>query len=770
MSLFSRWFSKGSAPSPTPAPSEKAAPKPGAADRAQAAAAEERRLQSAIEARDVQTVARLVVAGTSTRIRQAAAEAIEDPDVLRQLIRDVRGGNDNNVYKVLTSKRDALLDQARQREQLQAEIDAAAADLERLGRREYDSLYKLRLDQFESRWNAVAAQADPELRGKAQQWIDHAREIVAGQARALAAQAAREQAAADAAVEARRLREQAAEASAAAAAEQAQRLAEQKRAQSEEQQAERQAFRGIEELIRKARGALSDGNTSRTAGMRRAIDEKLASSPPLPAHLASQIQQLDRQLEELKDWKSFSVAPKRIQLIEEMESLVGSPLDPQTLADRIKRLQDEWRTLSKGAGENAEADWQRFHDVAQKAYQPCSEYFAAQALVRQENLQRRDALLARLGQFESEHDWERPDWQAVTRILRETKQAWRDCSPVDHKAGRQQQARFTAVATSLQGRLDTEYARNRKQKEALIERAQALLAGDDGRKAVDAAKALQQQWQAVGAVPREADQRLWTEFRRHLDAVFEKRQQESVAFAAGLENNKTQAIALCEQVEKIASLEGAELLGSAAALAGLRSAFEALGEFPRADARALRNRLDQGLDRCRKAIARQHARDAERDWNDLFEAADQVRAYRLAVARGLDVPQLDALKEAAEARIAAVRRWPKNGLATLQEGLGQGTDGRSADLAANEAALKLLCIRAEMLTDTPTPPEDQTLRREYQLQRLVQSMGQGIRADETQLDTMAIEWIRVGPVEDATYASLLQRFRRCREQGNPRNP
>ena len=80
----------------------------------------------------------------------------------------------------------------------------------------------------------------------------------------------------------------------------------------------------------------------------------------------------------------------------------------------------------------------------------------------------------------------------------------------------------------------------------------------------------------------------------------------------------------------------------------------------------------------------------------------------------------------------------------------------------------MLCIRAELLTDLPTPPEDQPLRREYQLQRLVQSMGQGVRADDTQLDTMAIEWVSVGPVDEATYAPLLQRFRRCRERTNSR--
>jgi hypothetical protein len=751
-------------PHPTPSEkNEKASLKPSAADRALAAAAEESALRAAIDAGDVQAVARLVVAGASTKVRQAAAEAIEDPDVLRQLIRDVRGGNDKNVYKVLTSKRDTLLEQARKIEQLRAEIIEAAGALERHSQRSYDALFSQRLDQFESRWKAVAEQADAELRGRVQQWVDRSREIIDEPLRKIAAEASREQAAADAAAEARRLREEQAQATATAAAAQA-RLAEaHNRALAEQQHAEHQATRQIGELIRKARAALSDGSTSRAAGVRRTIEEKLAGAPPLPANLAGQIQSLDQQLDALKDWKSFSVTPKRAELIEEMELLVEATLDPLALADRIKSIQEEWRTLSKGAGEGVEADWRRFQQAAQRAYLPCKEYFAAQALVREDNLRRRDALLAELTAFEAGHNWEQADWRTVNKALRETKDQWRNCSPVDRQAGKQQQEAFAALTASLQGRLDAEYTRNVQQKESLIERTRQLLASDDSRKAIDAVKQLQQQWQSAGPVPREVDQRLWGEFRQHCDAVFQKRQQESDAYTAGLENNKTQALALCERLDQIAALEGAELLAHAAAMAELRSAFEALGEFPRADTRELRNRFDQGLDRCKKSFARQRARDVERSWDDLFEAANHVRAYRLAVARALDTEQLDILKGTAETCIASVQQWPKGGLDTLKKAL---AGERSADLAANEVALRMLCIRAEILTDTPTPPEDQPLRREYQLQRLAQTMGQGLKVDETQADTLAIEWMSVGPVDDLAYGPLLQRFRRCRDRAN----
>jgi hypothetical protein len=765
MSFFLRLLRKAPASAPQQASHAKAAnalTKPGPAERALAAAAEERTLQAAIDAGDAQTVARLVVAGTSTKVRQSAAHAIEDLDQLRQLIRDVRGGNDKSVYKVLTSKRDQLIEHSRKLAQLQAETTAASAALERHSQAPYNASYSATLDQLETRWQAVAAEAEPDLQGSVQQWVNRSRETIAEHLRQAAAQAARERAAAHAAAAAQQLHQQQLQAAAVVAAEQERVLEEQRRAQAAQQQAEQQVLRQISELIRKARGALNNGSTARAAAVRRTIEEQLLAAPPLPANVASQLQLLDKQLDELKDWKLFSVAPKRAELIEAMESLIDTTLAPLPLADQIKSLQEQWRTLGKGAGENLEADQQRFSDAAEKAYQPCRDYFAAQALVLQENLQRREALLAKLAAFEAEHPWQQADWRLVANTLRKSKEAWRLIAPVDRRAGSEQQRAFTALTASLKSRLDAEHARNLEQKASLIERAQALLASDDSRQAIEAIKALQQSWRLVGPVPREADQRLWEEFRQHCDAVFQKRQQESAAYAAELENNKAQALNLCEQLDNMAASDAPELL-ERATLSELRSAFAALGEFPQADTRELRKRFDQALGRCEASIARQHARAAERAWSDLFEAGQLVRAYRLAVARGLSTEQIETLKAAAETGIASVQHWPKNGLHALQEAL---VGECSSDLAQNEAALRMLCIRAEILTGQPTPPEDQARRREYQLQRLVQGMGQGGSADETHLDSLAIAWVGTGPVELPAYQPLWERFQRARERGH----
>jgi len=770
MSLFSRLF--GKAP-PVVAPPEKPIERsdeplaeaggpmgqPKSPPRAVVAAKEEEELKAAIDARDGQAIARFVTHGSSTKVRQQAAHAVDDPAQLRQLIKEVRGGNDKTVYKILTQKRDADLAVTRQAEQRRAEVEAAAAAIERHSHRHYDAVFGPTLDQLQMRWTAVAADAEPELREKVQAGIDRGREVIAQHLRQIALEASRELAAANAAALAQTVREQEQKAAAAAAAEQARIAEEERKALADKREAQAHALRQIGGLIRKAQGALNEGSTGRAAGLRRAIEEKLASQPALPAHLSNQVQQLDKKLAELKDWKNFTVAPKRVELMEEMESLVGAALDPPVLAERIKSLQEEWRTLSKGAGENLETDWQRFQEAAQKAYQPCREYFEAQALQRQENLQQRTALLERLAAFESSHNWEQPDWRTVIVALRESRQEWRRYAAVDRAPGKALQQKFDAVTASLQARLDAEYARNIKAKQTLAERAQRLLGSEDSRKAIEDVKALQQQWRTIGPVPRPEDQRLWEAFRQHCDAVFQKRQHESNEYSVALEANKSQAVGLIEELESIARLSGKELLAGAAKAPELRVAFETLGEFPRSEARGLHARFERALESCERAVARQKASDAERSWSDLFDAANRVRAYRLAASR--EAAERDALRQDAETHLAAIERWPKGGLETLKKELGRANSG---DIAANEKALRLLCIRAEIITDTPTPAEDQPLRREYQVQRLIKNMGQGTSADDAQLDVMALEWVSVGPTEEETYLALLERFKRCRER------
>ncbi|MEO6080302.1 MAG: DUF349 domain-containing protein [Steroidobacteraceae bacterium] len=719
---------------------------------------DEQVLKAALAAHDTASVARLVVEGSSTRVRQLAAQAVEEPDLLRRLVKDTRGGKDKNVYRILRQKCDALLAQEREARQIEEAIEARCASLERHCKQRYDELFTPTLEHFEADWKTLESQATDLTIARAQQAIARGREVIALHHEKVATQAAQADAAAQAAAQAEQERAQEREAEAlAAAAEAAQRESEEE-ARAEHQAAQAHAIGQLSSLMRKAGAALRDGSTARAAGLRRAIDEKVQGFSALSPHLASQLQQLDSRLNELKDWKDYAAAPKRTQLIEAMKALVGTQDDPEELAVEIRRLQVEWKTISKGVAADTESDWQQFHQAAQSAYQPCREHFEALALQRQENLERRLALIARLGAFETGHDWEHADWPLVATALRDSRQKWRSHSPVDRAAGRAAQEDFDAIVQRLQERLQGEYAKNIADKQSLIARAQQALASEDSRKAIDDVKHLQQRWKAAGLVPREEGVRLWEEFRQHCDAVFQKRQQEHLQYHASLEENKAKAIALCEEVEQIGSLAGQELTEGIKELPRLREAFGTLGELPNTHARDLQKRMERALDKCESSVARERAQNDQRSWRDLFEAANEVRAYRLAVAESKDTGELDALRKAAEQYITTVPQWPKRGLQAVKAALVRpGAD----DIGANEAALRSLCIRAEILAGKPTPQSDQTLRREYQMKRLMEGMGRGSSADADALDKVVLEWVAVGASRPDVYQALRARLAEC---------
>jgi hypothetical protein len=706
----------------------------------------------------------LVLEGPSSRIRQLAAQSIVDPTELRGLLKLLHG-KDKNVYKIIREKCDALNAEEQTLEKARGDAVRACESLERHACRIYEAVYEPTLRHFHTRWQTLEAHAAPEMRARAARAIERCEEIVAEHHQRIEREAA--EAAEQAAREARRLeamhraelesehrREQAAREAAEAAA----RREAQETAHAEEAAAAAAKVREINALIGKTQAALREGATGRASGLRRTLETKLAAFSAPPPPLIRQIQRLDASLGELKAWKEHAAAPKRAELIREMESLIGAVQEPEALAERIRQLQEDWKTVSKGVVSDSDADWLTFHQAAERAYQPCREHFEAQAKLRHANAESRRAILERLRAFEAAHGGDDLDWRAFTAVLREAPAEWRRHFPVERALARPLQKEFDAAIGRLQERLAAWHAGNATEKQALIRRAAGLLELTDGREATEAAKRLQAQWKAIGAAAQDQDRALWEEFRGHCDAVFQKRQQAHADHAASLESNKARALALCEEIEQVSARSGRELKDGAAKSAEWRAAFEAVGELPRGEDRGLKTRFERALERLQRALSEQKVREREKSLEDLLEVAGHIHAYGRAVGVAAPADECQALKEAAETRAAGVPQWPKGGAEAISDAWKRAVSPGPLDDGA-EKAFRTLCIRAEILKDLPTPAEDQGLRREYQMQRLVERMGQGREATEDDAGSLALEWTRSSSATGERYGSLLARFR-----------
>jgi hypothetical protein len=761
--LLSKIFGQKPADVPAEADPVPSPPPPGP-DRAELLAAEEAELAAAIASGDETLIAPFALSASATRLRQKAAEAIEDPERIRELIRAARGGKDNAVHRILAAKRDARLEAERAAARFLAELEATATTIAKHARLPYDPLYAATLAEHERRWRPFAAHATAEQQASVDQGLAAAREVVAAH-----------QAVVEAALESKRTAEESAqreiaEREAAAAADAARTALEHETRQAEQAARDAQAAsdgeasRKVIGLLRQAQAALERGSTASAERLRAGLAKKLQVVPAsaLAPGLQRQLEQLDVKLQELRDWRAFTAAPKRAALLDRMRALVGASIAPQQLAQHIRKLQQEWRTVNAGTAEQDAAEHQQFRELANKAFEPCAAHFAAQSAQRSTNRAQRESILARLAAFTSSLEGKDPiDWRLVATVLSEARREWRKFAPVDQDVAAALQARFRAALDELGGRLDGEYQRNIAAKSELIARAAALLALPDVRSAIDGAKQLQRDWTATGIVPHARDKALWEEFRRHCNAVFERSAQEHAAQAAALGSNVERAGALAGELERIASLEGSALREGFKGVDAIIADFETL-ELPRAQASGLTRRFQRALEHCAQRRDQDRAQASQRTTDGLFDAAAAVRAYAVLRADGATEEALALQGDVVVVALAGLESAPRAARLGLEKHWSKVTATAAPfDLAANALALRLLCVRAEIAAGRETPDEDQGLRREHQLKRLLASRNLGADTGPEDNAALLLEWLLTGPVAPELELALRARFLRC---------
>jgi exonuclease SbcC len=536
-------------------------------------------------------------------------------------------------------------------------------------------------------------------------------------------------------------------------------MSEREKQGAEKKQAEKNQLRQLNALIRKAQSATESGQSLSAVGIRRTIEEKRSQLKAMPAHLSKQLEQLDAALEKLLDWKDYVVEPKKQQLVEQMRALVDSRENPEALATKIRRLQNEWKGLSKGAQD--QDLWETFHQLAQQAYKPCKVFFDQQAKIRSDNLEKRIQMVAQLENYLSaqpggEEEPESIDCSAVEKLLTVAIKEWRSYAPVERTASKPAQQGFDRVLDAIRAKLNEQYQKNADKKRQFIDQVLKLVAQEDNHSAVEEVKRLQAQWKLIGSALRKDEQILWKSFRKGCDAIFEKRQQKTEEFKAELDVNKNAALALLHEVESLLELSGKALMDARARVAECQEEYKAVGSLPKAKENSLNQAFYKSIELFERRVSLQLTAAKEQVWLDYLTAADKIRLYQIAESAATAV----VLEQEARAYIASVEQWPKNGLASLEQKMEQGAgDATQED---NEQTLKRFCIRAEILSDLPTPDEDKSLRMQYQMSRLEQGLGQAMPDKSVEMNTMIFEWVAVGPVSTVIYQSLLERFQQCR--------
>ncbi|MFO7528148.1 MAG: DUF349 domain-containing protein [Marinobacter sp.] len=422
----------------------------------------------------------------------------------------------------------------------------------------------------------------------------------------------------------------------------------------------------------------------------------------------AKMQLLTGQFRELSDWQGFATEPKQIALCEQMEYLAEQPMEPEAKAERIKELQTEWRELG---GSSDRALWTRFKSASDRAFEPCKAYFEAKSGLKQANLQKRQAICAELETFLENADWTTIDWKGAERIHQTARQEWKAAWPVEFRDNRPVQKRFDDLLKRIESPLDEERRNNEGLKQAIVEKAEALIEHEPLQEAMNEAKALQSEWKAIGITRHREDRKLWQAFRKACDQIFARRDAQRNARQQATETADREASELLDQLAGVTADSSDETLGDA-----LEKLREMKGNSLSQD---LRDRVQAARIQFQQALDNKLLQQKVNRWQEL------VRARGNGGVAPSDLPD----------------HWPT--------------------LASNQAGLsdRELVIRAEILAGAESPAEDQQHRMEIQVQRLSEGMGNTEQAGDrlSELEKLVAQWC-LKPSDNTPETALSERL------------
>lgn len=449
----------------------------------------------------------------------------------------------------------------------------------------------------------------------------------------------------------------------------------------------------------------------------------------------SRLRHIHAQIAELRGWARWGTDQSRVQLIASAEGLKGDVQDMHQRAKDIAELRDKWKQLN-AFGPASKAQWERFDRVLTKAFQPIAAYRAEEAVRHAKAHAVKVALCvkweAALAAAEAA-----PDYPALEAQRGLMLKQWRSAEPASFRDERVLKKRFDALV----GRIDEQLAKVRQLEiarcEQLIAAATALAAIDSGRVLAET-RVLQDQWQKQKGplkLGRGDEQRLWKQFHRACNAVFEKRDAARAAQKA--EREATQAKQNAER-----------------------------------EAHRLALQQQQATAQQQEALRR----EKQRSHHDLLASkaalAERIEAAAITPQAAIDAApatSLEAITLTTRQAWDALPRLPGKEEAQLAQRFTQAPRATAQTWALGLKVRDALLLDLESLLGLPSPEVSLEIRRQRQLERLKNRFG-GAAATETDAAMLVLTWYATSAPTDADQDKRIHTVQNTLEAQAPKGP
>jgi predicted nucleic acid-binding Zn-ribbon protein len=264
------------------------------------------------------------------------------------------------------------------------------------------------------------------------------------------------------------------------------------------------------------------------------------------------------------------------RIVSEAEKLAAEATHWKSGGERLKQLLDEWKAAPHGERQAEAALWKRMSAARTAFAKRRKSYFAALEEEREGVRERKQELVRQAEELSSS-----TDWAATAATYRQLMASWKEAGRADRAAEDELWKRFRAAqSTFFEARSaamsvkDNQLRERAAAKEDLLAEAEKLLPVSDVKAARSTLRSIHQRWDKIGAVAREAQERLEGGLKKVDDAV---RKAEDIQWRRTNPEALSRARDTVDQIRKtIQNLEGqldqADKKGDTAARDRARSA------------------------------------------------------------------------------------------------------------------------------------------------------------------------------------------------------
>jgi hypothetical protein len=212
---------------------------------------------------------------------------------------------------------------------------------------------------------------------------------------------------------------------------------------------------------------------------------------------------------------------RKERIVAEAERIAAEATHWKISGERMRQLLEEWKAAPRADRAVETALWKRLSAARNGFTKRRKAYFAGLEDEREGARARKEKLVA-----DAEALATSTDWGPTATAYRELMRSWKDAGRADRAAEEELWNRFKAAQDGFfaeRGKIysakDNELREHANAKTQLLAEAEKLLPVSNARTARSALRGIQERWEHVGGVPRDAQEKLEGGLRRVEDAV-----------------------------------------------------------------------------------------------------------------------------------------------------------------------------------------------------------------------------------------------------------